>query len=221
MCSSDCWYINVCDNVSDNCQKHCAKYLEMSYLMAHSNIPVKKRRPLPLTPSTCDLEAFMRLAEIKDNIGEFVDEGKNLYITSTTVGNGKTSWALKLLMKYFEVVWEGNGFRPRGVIVHVPTFLVKSKDFKTVDPEFEELKKLLLTVDLVVWDDIGANNISEYDYSQLLMYLDARDFAVLSNIFTGNITDKDKLESALGAKLVSRIWNSNTEIIQFNGGERR
>lgn len=221
MCNSDCWYINVCDKRTEGCEKLCPKFLEMSYMMENSRIPKNKRKPLPLEPSECDYEAFMRLAEIKSNIQEFVEEGKNLYITSSRVGNGKTSWALKLLMKYFEAVWEGNGFRPRGVIVHVPTFLMKCKDFKTVDREFEELRKLLLTIDLVVWDDIAGNTMTEYDYSQLLMHLDARDFSGLANIFTGNIPNKDSLENILGAKLTSRIWNSKTEVIEFHGRERR
>ena len=221
MNSSDCWYSEVCDNVKEGCEKHCARYIEMKYLMEHSGIPKNKQRPIPLTPQKCDLEAFRRLAEIKDNIYDFVADGKNLYITSTTVGNGKTSWALKLLMKYFEEVWRGNDFRVRGVIVHVPTFLMKCKDFKTVDTEFEELKKQILDVDLVVWDDIGSSILSNYDYTQLLICLDAREFKGLANIFTGNITERDKLSEALGAKVTSRVWNNDTEVIEFKGGERR
>lgn len=221
MCNSDCWYRDVCDDYTDGCEKKCARYIEMKFLMEHSNIPKNKQKPIPLTPFECDYGAFLRLSDIKDNIVGFVEDGKNLYITSSIVGNGKTSWALKLLMKYFEEVWDGNGFQVRGMIVHVPTFLTKCKDFKTTDPDFEEMKKQLLDVDLVVWDDIAGVAMSSYDYSQLLVCLDAREFKGLSNIFTGNITDRDKLVDALGAKMTSRVWNSNTEVIEFFGGERR
>ena len=216
-----CWYRGVCSSVSDTCEKFCPKYIEMRYLMDSSNIPRNKQKPIVLMPSQCDVKAFDRLASIKDNIVDFVEQGKNLYITSSTVGNGKTSWSLKLLMKYFEEIWEGNGLEPRGLIVHVPTFLLKCKDFKTEDEAFTNLKKLALSVDLVVWDDIGGVTMSSYDYSQLLAYLDAREFGGLSNIFTGNITSRSDLEQALGAKITSRIWNSNTEVIEFFGGERR
>lgn len=221
MCSSDCWYSEVCNDIKDGCEKHCARYLEMKFLMEHSGIPKNKQKPILLRPYECDLEAFRRLATIKEDMTGFVEEGRNLYITSNTVGNGKTSWALKLLMKYFDEVWDGNGFRARGVIVHVPTFLMQCKDFKTTDAEFEELKRLVRDVDLVVWDDIGASLLSNFDYTQLLVCLDARDFKGLSNIFTGNITDRDTLVDALGAKLTSRIWNNDTEVIEFKGGERR
>ena len=222
MCNFDiCWYEEVCGSKKEDCHKTCARYHEMKFLMDNSNIPKNKQRPLALYPSECDLQAFQRLAEIKDNIVDFVAEGKNLYICSSVVGNGKTSWALKLLMKYFDEVWDGNGFIPRGVIVHIPTFLIKCKDFKTEDAEFEELKKRLLEVDLVVWDDIAGVTMSNYDYSQLLVYLDAREFKGLANIFTGNITNRDTLVNALGSKITSRVWNSNTEIVEFKGGERR
>ena len=221
MCNSECWYKEVCSHYADKCQLNCVQYLEMSYLMEHSGIPISKRRPLALYPDKCDLGAFGRLAEIKDNIDDFVFNGKNLYITSYIVGNGKTTWSLKLLMKYFEKIWQGNGFEPRGVFVHVPTFLLKCKDFKTVDREFEDLKRQLLDIDLVVWDDIASTDLTGYDLSQMLVYIDARCLADKANIFTGNIASRDLMEQALGTKLTSRIWNNSTEVVELKGGERR
>lgn len=221
MCNTDCWYAEVCGVKHEDCEKTCVRYHEMKFLMDNSNIPKNKQGAIALYPSECDLDAFNRLADIKDNIVDFVEQGKNLYICSNINGNGKSSWSLKLLMKYFDEIWDGNGFVPRGVIIHVPTFFVKCKDFKTEDPEFEALKKLLLDVDLVVWDDIAGVSMSNYDYSQLLVYLDAREFKGLSNIFTSNITDRDTLAQAVGDKITSRVWNSSTEVVEFKGGDRR
>ena len=222
MCGSkECWYSEVCSDYKEDCQKLCVRFHEMKFLMDNSNIPKNKQKPITLYPSECDYDAFKRLADIKDNIVDFVEDGRNLYICSGVNGNGKTSWALKILMKYFDQVWDGNGFVPRGIIIHVPTFLVKCKDFKEVDSEFEALKKLLLTVDLVVWDDMAGVTLSNYDYSQLLVFLDAREFSGLANIYTSNIVNRTALENAVGAKLVSRIWGSKTEIIEFRGGDRR
>ena len=222
MCSSnECWYSEVCDTIREDCEKTCPKYIEMRFLMDNSGIPKSKQKPLVLTPYECDLDAFQRLADIKSDMIDFVESGRNLYICSEAVGTGKTSWALKLLMRYFEEVWDGNGCEIRGVIVHVPTFLMKCKDFKTVDEEFEKLKRTLLDVDLVVWDDIGGITVSGYDYAQLLMYLDARDFKDLANIYTSNLTTRESFNNALGAKITSRVWSSKTEVIQFFGEERR
>lgn len=217
----ECWYRQVCDDYSEECQIHCAKYIKMKYLMEHSGIPTNKCKPIPLYPQECDREAFERLADIKSDIVSFVDEGRNLYITSYNVGNGKSSWAIKILLKYFESTWSENGFDIRGIFVHVPTFLMKCKDFKTVDTEFEELKRNLMTADLVIWDDIASTDISSFDLSQLSMYVDARVLNDLANIYTGNLPTRELLESALGTRLTSRMYNSSTEVVELVGGDRR
>ena len=214
----DCWYKSVCQK---ECSNACIRYLEMKHLMENSNIPKAKQIPQTLTAPTCDLEAFKRLAEIKNHIVDFVDCGCNFYIASTITGNGKTSWAIKLMLKYFDSIWAGNGFRTRAIFIHVPSFLLKCKDFSKKDVAFEEMKSLLTSVDLVVWDDIASTDVSAYDYSQLLMYIDSRLLDERSNIFTGNYDDRTALEKRLGMKLASRIWSDTTEVIVFKGGDMR
>lgn len=217
----ECWYKEVCDDVKDGCTKHCAQYLKMRYLMEHCGLPVNKCKPIPLQPEACDRDAFVKLANIKDNIEDFVEDGNNLYITSANVGNGKTSWSIKLLLKYFEQIWEYSDFNVRGLFISVPWFLSMSKDFKTTDPEFEELKRHIATADLVVWDDIACTEISAYDLGQLSTYIDARCLAQLSNIYTGNLPSREMLEKALGTRLTSRIWNARTDLVELKGGDRR
>lgn len=218
---SKCWYEEVCQRYGENCQNMCIRYKEMRYLMDNSNLPPKKQWPQKLDAPNCDFDAYCRLADIKDDIVNFVKDGKSLYLASATTGNGKTTWAIKLMHKYFDQIWGGNGFKTRALFVHIPTFLIKCKDFGNKDPEFERLKKLLPTVDLVVWDDIGGLNMSAYDYSQLLLYIDARSNAGLSNIYTGNRADIDELTTAVGAKIASRVFSSDTEVIIFKGGDMR
>ena len=215
----DCWYHEVC-NADVDCNM-CIRFDEMSYLMENSNLPKSKQRPINLNAPKCDIDAYKRLTEIKSNIVEFVENGNNLYINSSHFGNGKTSWAIKLLLKYFDEIWAGNGYNVRGIFVSVPMFLLKSKDFKNNDREFEELKKKILTADLVIWDDIASTNLSGYDYSQLLMYIDMRLLEEKSNIYTGNCEDAKTLEDKLGKKLTSRIFGNHTEVITFRGGDQR
>lgn len=189
--------------------------------MDNSNLPKAKQLPAVLTAPNCDHDAFVRLAEIKSNIKDFVNCGQNLYLASDSTGNGKTSWAIKLMLKFFDVSWSGNGFKRRAVFIHVPTFLLKCKDFDNKDSEFEELKNALYDVDLVVWDDIASTDMSAYDYSQLLMFIDQRLLKGLSNIYTGNYADVNRFEKRVGTKLTSRIWSSETEVIIFKGGDMR
>lgn len=219
---SDCWYNGICDKADANpCTRLnvCPKYLEMSYLMEESGLPKSKQQPIHIELfDDCDEKAYLRLNEIREDIVDFVDTGKNLVIASNNLGNGKTSWAVKLLHKYFERVWQGNHFRVRGLFVHVPTLLIKLKDFN--DPTLVKLKRRLLDVDLVVWDDIAGHEISSYDYGNLLMFIDSRLFADKSNIFTTNKIDADSFSDFVGEKLTSRIFYES-EVIIFKGEDKR
>ena len=214
----ECWYVNVCNNT---CSLNCVRFLEMQHLMESSRLPKAKQRPIQLIPEDIDFDAFTELAKIKDNIVDFVNSGKCLYIASEYNGNGKTSWSIKLLLKYFDQVWAGNSFRCRGVFVHVPTLLLRLKDFdnKKDDADLNDLKRDLLLADVVVWDEIGSDYLSNYDLTQLLTFLDQRDLEEKTNIFTGNLLDDD-LRKKVGAKLHSRIWNGSIKII-FKGSEDR
>ena len=212
---SDCWYNRVCTYA--DCQG-CIRFMEMSHLLHESDIPKARQYPVSLIPFEEDYDAFVRLAEIKDDITEFVNLGKNLYIGSEKTGNGKTTWSIKLLLKYFDSVWAGNGFQARGLFVHVPTLLSKLKNFQ--EPLSEEYKDKLLNCDVVVFDDIAVSGISSYDYNNLLVYIDNRLLNGKSNIFTSNKITEDKLSQVLGDRLTSRIWQTS-EIVIFTGKDRR
>lgn len=209
----DCWYKDVC--TYDQCV-NCIRYSEMKYLMENSGLPIKKQHPIQLDGSR-DPKAFKLLADIKDDIFNFVSNGESLYIFSEYTGNGKTSWSIKLLLKYFDCIWAGNGFRVRGYFQHVPTLFNVLKDFSK---SHEALKNTLATADVVVWDDIASTKISDYDQQQLLTLIDARVSEGLSNIYTGNITGHEALTKAVGDRLASRIWNLST-LVEFKGKDRR
>lgn len=211
--NKDCWYKNVC--TYDFCT-NCIRYSEMKYLMDNSGLSKNKQRPIPLDGSR-DPESFQLLAEIKTDIVNFVNNGESLYIFSENTGNGKTSWAIKLLLKYFDSIWAGNGFRVRGYFQHVPTLFNTLKDFSK---SHEALKNMLATTDLVVWDDIASTKLSDYDAQQLLIIIDQRVSDGLANIYTGNLTSQEALIKAVGQRLASRIWNMST-LVEFKGKDRR
>lgn len=213
--SDECWYREVCSDL--NCE-NCIKYLEMRFLMDSSGIPKAKQRPVKLIPDDCDYDKFVTLDSVKKDIKEFVELGGNLFICSKSTGNGKTSWALKLLMHFFEEVWDGNGLQVRGLFIHVPTLLLQLKNFS--NPLSEEYKRQILNVDLVVWDEIASSNVSQYDYQNLLMFLENRLLNDKANIFTSNSTTLAEVTEAVGAKIASRLWNWS-DVIEFKGKDRR
>lgn len=211
----DCWYVSVCDNDCDGC----IRYLEMKHLVESSMLPTNLQRNFKLIAENEDFEAFCKLADIKDNIKDFVYNGSNLYITSVNTGNGKTSWSIKLLMKFFDEIWAGNGCRVRGLFIHTPTLLTQLKDFNNVLPNHYN-KQDLLDCDLVIWDDIASTNLSNYDLTQLLIYIDHRILNGKSNVYTGNIVDTRTMEKVMGARLASRILN-NSKVIELKGQDKR
>ena len=84
---------------------------------------------------------------------------------------------------------------------------------------FELLKQQLTEVDLVVWDDIAAGKLTDFDHSNLLTYIDQRKLNGKSNIYTGNL-DETELIEGLGNRLKSRVWNDST-VVELYGIDRR
>ena len=214
-----CWYKEVCNDIENKGCRGCAKYIETKFLMEHSGLPKAKQKAIRLEPKTDnDEKAFEKLDNIKHNMREFVEDGNNLYICSNCTGNGKTSWAIKLMHNYFGQISVGNGLRVRALFVHVPTLLLDLKDFNNPLPK--TYKQQLRECDLVVWDDIASTELSAYDYSQLLALIDYRILAEKSNIYTGNIVGEKNIQKSLGERLSSRIYKSSI-IIEFDGKDRR
>lgn len=216
-----CWYVGGCGKYNTpECNASCIRYMEMHYLMQNSGIPRNRQYAVLLTPSKQDVKSFITLKEIKDDIVNFVEGGESVYIYSDNFGNGKTTWAIKLMQKFFDDIWAGNGFRCRGIFIHVPTFLTKIKEgISRKDEDFETLKSRLMTVDLVIWDDIAATKLGDFDHANLLTYIDQRKLNQLSNIYTGNLPHEE-LQDALGNRLSSRVWNDSTPV-KFVGADRR
>jgi DNA replication protein DnaC len=193
----------------------------MKWQMNHSGLPEAKQRPITLyltDDNSGDKKAFYRLAEIRKNIVEFVEQGKNLYICSNWTGNGKTSWAIKMLHTYFHHTAVGNYDNLKGMFVSTADLLIKLKDFNNPLPK--SYRDNLVNVDLVIWDDIALTNMSPYDYTQFYNIIDKRILAEKSNIFTTNCTDIKKLAELIGAKNASRIYYTS-EVIELKGKDMR
>ena len=124
------------------------------------------------------------------------------------------------MQKYFNDIWPGNGFKERGIFIHVPTFLTKFKEvMNKKDDNFEIMKKKLTDIDLVIWDDFASVKLSDFDHTNLLTYIDTRKLNGKANIYTGNLYE-DELIDALGNRLKSRVWNDSI-IVELKGSDMR
>lgn len=224
-----CWYLDICpfkDDVENNCRISCPRYFKMDYLMWASNIPQNMQGREKLMPTASDIKIFERLKEIQKNLTTWVNSGNNLYLYSEGFGNGKTSWALKLLKNYFNSIWQTTDLKCRGIFLSVPVMLRTMKDVINLrnKKDSESIKKVnyydfiienISTTDLVIWDDIGYASASDADFKFLSSYIEDRTISRLSNIFTGNLSE-ESLKNQLGSRLCQRIWN-NSEVLEFKG----
>lgn len=215
----ECWYLGVCPKSPQGCSNTCLRYIEMLNLVEKSNIPESKWTPIKLRPGL-DRPAFCTLQAIKDDIENWTKGGGSLYIYSTTFGNGKTSWAIKLMLAYFNEIWAGNGFRTRGIFVSVPEFMDRNREIiNNRDEEFVRMREDIINCDLVIWDDITSIKLTDFNHAVLLNYIDARVLGNKANIFTGNV-DYQGMSHNLGGRLASRVWNAS-EVVEFVDQDKR
>lgn len=213
MKNKDCLYNKVCTN---ECSPSCIRYLQMKRLLELSNIPSKDQF-IALVPVEEDEKAFKKLNQYSKNIVKFVGNGNNLYLCSEQCGNGKTSWAIRLMLSYFDKVWHNSYDSSKGIYIHVPTFLL---DLKRFDAQPEYIDRIL-DADMVIWDDIGfSNKLTEYEHEQLIHFIDYRMSTRKSNIYTSNIVNETTLSSIMGQRLSSRIFNESI-VLEFKAKDFR
>lgn len=212
-----CWYKRIC---TEQCSENCIRYKLMYSLFKQSNLPEALWNYKELICHEKDLQVYKKLQAKSDAILNFIEAGNNLYIYSENCGNGKTTWAIRLMYSYFDKIWHKSCFDCKALFVSVPKFLYNCKRSISQDVKgFEELCNLISEVDLVIWDDIGEMKASDYEHQILFQYIDDRISSKKSNIYTSN-KNKEQLEDVLGVRLASRIYNCS-ECIEFLEEDKR
>ena len=218
--NKNCWLVDKCNHI--DCDRTCIKRLKLNYLYEEALIPLNKRASIPLylDKDESDKDAFLFLKEWERDIEYHIDNGDNLYIHSTICGNGKSSWALKLVQAYLNKIWFYTPLRCKVLFINVPQFLIAIKNNITENDEYaQHIKENVLKADLVVWDDIGNKAITQFESDNLLSIIDSRMNKGKSNIYTSNLNN-DEIHQALGDRLTSRIINSSYDV-EFKGADKR
>lgn len=221
----DCNVKDSCNIYEDKtCDKYdfCMRHYKINYLLDQSLLSEeqKKETALMLDSDQSDLEAYSYLNDVKYNIYKFVKEGNNLYIYSRIPGNGKTSWATKLLRAYIYKIWPESKLTCRVLFINVPKFLISLKASISNQSDYiDHINKYVYDADMVVWDDIGTKSATEFEHEHLLTLIDSRLLDNKTNIFTSNIIPNE-LSSLIGDRLASRIINTS-KTIEFVGADKR
>ena len=195
---------------------------KLNELFKAARVPESKRRRMNfvLDRERWDAEAFKILSNMTKDAKSFVENGHNLYIHSTICGNGKTSWAYRMIQEYFESIWQTTDLKCRALFVHVPTFLQAMKDNISEKNEYVTyIKKHISNCDLVVFDDIATKSITQWESDILLSIIDTRVSNCKSCVYTSNL-DNNELHLILGDRLYSRIVNGSYNITLVGGDKR-
>ena len=224
LCST-CDYTNSCDE-EQKAQAEgtlCMKQYKLNYLYNEALIPEKQRKRIKLVTDAdkSDTEVFKQLNEIANNADLFADEGDNLYIFSAKTGNGKTSWAIRIVQSYFDKIWPTATLECKALFINVPRFLLALKDnINTGNDEYvRQIKDNVIKADIVVWDDVGSKAATIFEAESLFSIIDLRLNMGRANIFTSNL-NRDELCEKLGDRLASRIYGSSI-IAEIRGKDKR
>lgn len=211
--------LDTCNYVKDD--DVCIRFFKINFLFDKALLSEhnKKNIRLILDQDGTDRDEYERLSSIQKKIKNWVQTGNNLYLCSSTPGNGKTSWAIKLLKSYILSVWPESTLGCKALFINVPKFLIELKSNISKKSEYiEYINDNVLEADLVIWDDIATKSATEFEHEHLLSLIDNRLFNKKSNIFTSNILPNN-LSILIGDRLASRV-NSST-VIEFKGKDKR
>lgn len=215
-----CWYKNVCPLYLKKCSSGCVRYMKMHFLANNALLSEKQQYPIKLYVEDIDRENYTQLNEIKKDIKNFVINGKNLLIYSHITGNGKTQWAIKLMMAYFNTIWAEDDFSVRGLFINIPKLFNGLKESISDRKEYiDHVRENIIKADIVVWDELATKNLTDFEHSYLLSYINERLEAGKTNIFTSNL-NKQELLDTLGDRVYSRIVNSS-KVIELKGKDKR
>ena len=191
------------------------------YIIKESGLPIRNVENIQLIPEVKDVEAFKQLSLIKDNIVKFVNEGYNLLIYSNNPGNGKTTWASKLGLEYINYICNYATENPF-IYINLPLYFDIRKasiQDKSLCKEVFETEALIKKAKLVIFDDIGIKDLTEFEKQLFYIWIEYRTSNKKSCIYTSNIYPQNFI-NIFGPRIADRIIGYST-IIEIKGQSRR
>lgn len=194
-------------------------------LLEDSGLPQLYMEEVKLTVRKEDVNAFKRLNEIKNSIYDISEPNldmKNLLICSNKTGNGKTSWAIKILQFFIFKSAQHYPDEEPGFFVPVTEFVLASKEYDNSHrKKYWDMLEMIEKSRVVVFDDVGAGEYSRAEYMALLSAIEGRVFRKQYCIFTSNFIEKDEvIVKKLGERLADRVFETSEKIILNGEGVR-
>lgn len=190
-------------------------------LLVESGVPKKYYVPQKLVRRQVDEQLWNFLEEYRNDVVNKVHGGNNLVITSPIVGNGKTSWAIRLLQRYIAETALDGDLGHKGVFCVCSTMLEIFGDFGYFETsiEFFDYLNRLKNCKLLVIDEIGSGRITPVSYNHFYDLINYRVDNGLTTIYTTNYSD-ERIQEVLGERLYSRIYHTAT-VLEFRADNVR
>ena len=183
----------------------------------NSNLPNKAWGDVRLAVTDLNKESFDVCKSYMDNVVQEVQQGRGIYIYGG-VGTGKSTWAYKISRKYIATLAYNkvqNRQAPAVYFANVPELMNNLKEGFN-DPQYmRELNYRIENSQLVVFDDIGAENMTEWTKEQLYHYINYRYSNGKATVFTANIPP-----NSLENRVADRIRGMTT-VVEIKGQSRR
>lgn len=213
-----------CDIWQDITNNFCMRYFKIDKILDNAMLSPKQRKDIKLVLDSdkSDYNSYATLNKFKESILNNIEDNVNLYIYSEITGNGKTSWAIKLLTEYVKKNWINIQINSRPVLfINVPQYLLELKlNIRSQSEYVQIVQDNFLKADLIVWDDIGTKTASDFELEYLLSMIDNRQrLEQKIDIYTSNIIPTE-LQKYVGDRLASRILNTS-QLIEFKGQDKR
>lgn len=213
-----------CDIWQDITNNFCMRYFKIDKILDNAMLSPKQRKDIKLVLDSdkSDYNSYATLNKFKESIMNNIEDNVNLYIYSEITGNGKTSWAIKLLTEYVKKNWINIQINSRPVLfINVPQYLLELKlNIRSQNEYVQIVQDNFLKADLIVWDDIGTKTTSDFELEYLLSMIDNRQRLERKvDIYTSNIIPTE-LQKYVGDRLASRILNTS-QLIEFKGQDKR
>ena len=191
------------------------KYVSMQI---KCNVPTAMRGELKLLGAK-DKKKYEYLATVKQNIEDFIKQGCSLYIYSKYPGNGKTSWAIKLLNEHIKNVCESdnNNNDLVGLFVNVDELLVTQVKPLKINHYYLNLCK---NVDLLILDDIGCSKITVLEEQILRTIINTRLLNGKATIYTSTAIDDDLVDN-IGLRLANMVLDASAIVELTNPPQRK
>ena len=213
-----------CDIWQDITNNFCMRYFKIDKILDNAMLSPKQRKDIKLVLDSdkSDYNSYATLNKFKESIMNNIEDNVNLYIYSEITGNGKTSWAIKLLTECVKKNWINIQINSRPVLfINVPQYLLELKlNIRSQSEYVQIVQDNFLKADLIVWDDIGTKTASDFELEYLLSMIDNRQRLERKiDIYTSNIIPTE-LQKYVGDRLASRILNTS-QLIEFKGQDKR